>query len=170
MYYFSSGQYSPDFFSLSSVGKFFTLLWMHIAFVLSAVQVSFPRITLQLSPKPGKANIDVGHSAVCKIVVVIASSLQLDLPSSWPAEIQIWHKSHWSRCSINHTFHCFYLILRIILIEKKIMLKHRHFAYYGGIYLYLVRRQCWDKYPASLNCQQFIYNSVIREAFQRHLK
>ncbi|KAM6350886.1 putative ribosome biogenesis protein RLP24 isoform 1-T1 [Alca torda] len=42
--------------------------------------VNFPRITLQMTPKPGKAN--TGLSAVWKIAVVMISSLQMDLPSS----------------------------------------------------------------------------------------
>lgn len=39
-------------------------------------------ITLQLTPKPDKANIGIGLTAVCKTVMVITPSLELDLPSS----------------------------------------------------------------------------------------
>jgi len=54
---------------------------MHIVFVVSPFEVGFPRIALQLTPKPGESNIDAGLAAVWKIAVVIASSLKVDLLS-----------------------------------------------------------------------------------------
>ena len=78
---------------------------MHIVFVVSPFEVGFPRIALQLTPKPGESNIDAGLAAVWKIAVVIASSLKVDLLSPWATDIEILHvirliempnKSHFS--------------------------------------------------------------------------
>lgn len=76
--------------------------------------------------------------------MVITSSLELDLPSSWPTKIQIWCVIRLTVMLSKSQLWLFYLTLRVILIENMMMLKCRYFAYCGGIYS--VCRQYWDKY------------------------
>lgn len=110
-------------------------------------------ITLQLTPKPDKANIGIGLTAVCKTVMVITPSLELDLPSSWSTKIQIWCVVRLIVMLSKSQFWLFYLTLGVILIENMMILKCRYFAYCGGIYS--VCHQYWDK------CSCFLKLSAV---------
>lgn len=63
---------------------------MQIVFVLFSLNVSLLKITVQMTSKRSNANLYVGLTAIWKVVTVITSSLKVELPSSWAAEIQIW--------------------------------------------------------------------------------
>lgn len=54
------------------------------------LKVCLLKITVQMTSKPSNADLYVGLTALWKVVMVITSSLELNLPSSWAAEIQIW--------------------------------------------------------------------------------
>lgn len=89
LYYFSPVQWRRFIFTLvfRKIVQFVMNARLCFKFLL---KVCLLKITVQMTSKPSNADLYVGLTALWKVVMVITSSLELNLPSSWAAEIQIW--------------------------------------------------------------------------------